>query len=72
MMIWNEKIWNIIWNLNIKTDLRNNKNNINIYMDTYFDDKQIIKFEFENISIYNYKKVYIDTPKNIINYEDIK
>ena len=69
---WNNWIENIFWNFNIKTDLRNNKDNYNIYFDLNFDKNKIIELNIDNKSTIEYKKVDIKKPTNIINFEEIE
>lgn len=52
----------IKWNFNIEVDLRNNKDNANIYFDTTISDKQIIQFEIDNKGTIEYKQVEINGP----------
>ena len=50
---------------NHKQNLKNNKNNVNIYFDTNIDSKKIIKFELDNKSEIEYKdNIKIEKPSD--------
>lgn len=74
------------WNLNLKADVRNNKDNVNIYFDLMIDQddldlggldlgeiwgNQSIKVEIDNKSTIQYKNININTPTNTISSDEI-
>jgi hypothetical protein len=51
-------------NFNLEIDLRDNKDNANIYFDANIENKQVIKFELDNKATIEYKEVEIIEPQN--------
>ena len=56
--------------INIKIDVRWNKNNANIYIDYIEWDDKILEIELDNKGTLNYKKVDIETPTNTMELEE--
>jgi len=58
-------------NINFDIDVRNNKNNANIFINYKEDKKEILRIEIDNKWTINYKKVEIKTPTNIIDSSEL-
>jgi hypothetical protein len=63
---WTKQVSNehmIKWNFNIKTDTRESKNNLNIYLDGNIADKKVFQLEVDNTSlIENKSNIKIEKP----------
>ena len=46
-------------NFNLEIDMRDNKDNANIYFDANLNNKQIIKFEIDNKATIEYREVEV-------------
>ncbi|QFR38656.1 hypothetical protein A9Q91_00280 [Candidatus Gracilibacteria bacterium 28_42_T64] len=67
----NNTVTEVTGNLNIDVDQRGNKDNENIYFNINVNDANIIKFEMDNTSTIDYKKVEIDTPTNTVDFKEV-
>ncbi len=61
----------ITWDLNLKVDARNDKNNANVYFDLVIDQEKTIELEIDNKWTVEYKDVEIETPENVVPIEEI-
>jgi hypothetical protein len=67
----NEKNDTYLLNANIKSDLRDNKNDVNIYIDANETDKKVFDFEIDNKGTREYKKSEIVAPTNTIDVKEL-
>jgi len=61
------------WNLNLSYDIRNNKDDINIYADWFIWKQKVFDMTIKNTATRTYKNwIKIEAPKDTIKIEDIK
>jgi hypothetical protein len=57
--------------INIKIDVKWNRNNANIYIDYIEWYKKILEIEFDNKGTIEYKKIQIEAPTNTMELKDV-